>query len=292
MVSLITVNYNEIDETIAMLKSLGRYDDKHLEIIVIDNGSKLNETNKIKNIFPKIKTIRSEKNLGFAGGNNLGIKESKGSYLFFINNDTIFIDGLKTIFQLKEVLKNNLNAAIVSPLIYFFDHPDTLQYAGFTLPNSYTGRNKNSYYKKKIKVSCRTEITGIPHGAAMMLKKSIIDEVGLMPENYFLYYEEVDWAIQIRKKGYEVLVDHSSRILHKESVSTGKISGLKMYYLTRNRILFMRRNYKKINVFIFFLFFGLISIPIQVYKSIKNNQIDNLPPFFKGIKWNFLNSSH
>lgn len=289
MISLITVNFNEMDVTVDLIKSIGAYNLDEIEIIVVDNGSKIDHTSKVKKGFPEVTVIRSEKNLGFAGGNNLGINKAQGDYLFFINNDTVFTDGTTSILQLKKVLENNPKCGVVSPLIYYFDQPDTLQYGGCTVHNPLTGRNNSTHFKEKIVPSDKREPTGFPHGAAMMLRANTIEEVGLMPENYFLYYEEIDWAFNIKKKGYQILVDHSSHILHKESLATGKISGLKTYFLTRNRILFMRRNYKKLDFFMFSLFFSFISTPTHFLRCFVNKEINNIAPFVKAIEWNLKN---
>lgn len=289
MISLITVNFNEMDLTVELIKSIGDYDPSSLEIIVVDNGSKIDETHKLNVFRPEIKIIKSDQNLGFAGGNNLGIKQSKGDYLFFINNDTIFKEKTETIFRLRDVLQNNPNAGVVSPLIYYYEQPETLQYAGYTAHNPITGRNKTTHFRQKLSVSNKTVLTAFPHGAAMMLKKRIIDEVGLMPENYFLYFEELDWAFQIKNKGHQILVDHKSRIFHKESMATGKISGLKTYFLTRNRILFMRRNYNRIEFLLFILFFITVSTPTHIFRCVINGETHNIQPFYKAIKWHLVN---
>ena len=100
-VSIITINYNGLDDTCALLDTLPFNDD--LEVIVVDNASKEDEASIIEKRYPSVKVIRSKDNLGFAGGNNLGIKAAQGKYLFFINNDTIFKD-----FQDVEYKKDKL----------------------------------------------------------------------------------------------------------------------------------------------------------------------------------------
>src|SRR4029079_17862403 len=110
-----------------------------LEIIVVDNASSPNPVPRWQQNYPGVKFIRSEKNLGFAGGNNLGIKEATGDYLFLANNDTEFTEGL--IERLAGTLDTHPGAGMVSPKIRYFDQPDVLQYAGFTHMNYFTARN-------------------------------------------------------------------------------------------------------------------------------------------------------
>lgn len=288
MVSIITVNFNQMDVTLDLLKSIGSYKSTELEIIVVDNGSKIDESKKLTSLYPKVKLIVSDSNLGFAGGNNLGIKVAKGDYLFLVNNDTTL--PTHTISNLKEVLKSRKEVAIACPLIYYYDEPTVIQYAGFTTINPLTGRNKAINYKDKLVKSNKIVDTAYAHGAAMMIKKSIVEELGVMSENYFLYYEELDWVHRIKQSGYKVVVDHRSHILHKESISTGKASPLKTYFQTRNRILFMRRNFSGTKKVLFYLFFTLISIPKRLVLSVFNKDESHTLSFFAAIKWNLFNS--
>lgn len=288
MVSIITVNYNQMDVTMDLLRSIGSFDTSKLEIIVVDNGSKVDEMHKLNSLFPDVKSIRSDINLGFAGGNNLGIKAAKGDYLFLVNNDTIISQN--TIINLKEVLKQRPDVAIACPLIYYYDEPSVIQYAGFTSINPLTGRNKALNYKDKIVTSNKIAETAYAHGAAMMIKRSVVEKLGMMPENFFLYYEELDWVHRIKQSGYKVVVDHRSHILHKESISTGKNSPLKTYFQTRNRILFMRRNFSGIRKLLFYLFFTLISIPKYLMVCFSSKNENHIYSFFAGIKWNLLNN--
>ncbi|MFY0606789.1 MAG: glycosyltransferase family 2 protein [Cyclobacteriaceae bacterium] len=289
MVSIITVNYNQWDVTLELLRDFGSYDPNLIEIIVVDNGSKHNRSAEILSLFPSVTVIRSEINLGFAGGNNLGIKEAKGEYLFHVNNDTIVSQ--ETVMNLWQVLAENEEVAIACPLIYYYDDPTVIQYAGFTPINPWTGRNKAIGYKNQLKLSDKLEETSYAHGAAMMIKRTVVEKLGMMPENYFLYYEELDWVHQMTKSGYKVVVDHRSHILHKESISTGKSSVLKTYFQTRNRILFMRRNFVGFQRIPFMLFFTLISIPKYLFINLLKGKISHIESFLNGIIWNILNES-
>ena len=124
------------------------------------------------------------------------------------------------------------------------------------------------------------------HGAAMMVPKHIVDEVGMMTEVYFLYYEEHDWAEMIKRAGYRIFYQPKSHILHKESVSTGKFSPLKTYYLSRNRILFARRNFKPFPLCISLAFQLLVSIPKQTLTFTLKREFEHLTAFWQAISWN------
>ncbi|MEO7531627.1 MAG: glycosyltransferase, partial [Sediminibacterium sp.] len=139
-VSIITVNFNQPLVTEQLLYSIDQLNDyASIEIIVVDNGSKLNSVPAWQQKYPSVHFIRSEINTGFAGGNNIGIRAATGDFLFLVNNDTEFTTGL--ISKLVQVLETHPEAAIVSPKIRYYDQPDTLQYAGYSKMNYYTARN-------------------------------------------------------------------------------------------------------------------------------------------------------
>ena len=232
--SIITVNYNGVDDTCELIDSIP-FNDK-MEVIVVDNASTIDEASIIQQRFPHIIVIRSDNNLGFAGGNNLGIKAAKGKYLFFVNNDTIFKDF--RVNALIARLESSPHIAMVCPKIRFAwgNHP--IQYAGYTPLSPVTIRNQSIGFGEEDNRQYETpHQTPYAHGAAMMVKREIIEKVGLMPEDYFLYYEEIDWSMMFTRAGYEIWYDPACTIYHKESQSTGQESPLRTYYITRNRLL-------------------------------------------------------
>lgn len=239
-ISIITVNYNGLTDTCALIDTIP-FNDNSLEVIVVDNGSKENEADLIAKRYPHVKTIRSEKNLGFAGGNNIGIQASKGSYIFLINNDTIFDDF--NIQPLTMRLNTASEIGVVCPKIRFAKEPRPIQYAGYTPLTAITLRNHAIGYGEGDRGQYdQPHSTPYAHGAAMMIKREAMEEVGLMPECYFLYYEELDWSLMFSRAGYQIWYEPACTIYHKESCSTGENSPLKTYYVTRNRLLFAKRN--------------------------------------------------
>ena len=291
LVSIITVNFNHSFLTEELLTSINSTNDyKNIEIIVVDNGSIENPIPKWKNIYPDVKFIRSEINLGFAGGNNIGIKEAEGEYLFLVNNDTEFTKGL--IETLVSLLDKNNRIGVVSPKIRYFDAKDVLQYAGFTNMDFKTARNKCIGLKEidTGKYDHLTGPTGYAHGAAMMVSREAIEKAGLMAENFFLYYEELDWFERIKRAGFEIWVCMSALIYHKESMSVGKNSPIKEYYMNRNRILFVRKNTTIINRIIFYVYFLVVVTPRNLIKYMKEKEFSFIPLLFKAILWNFRNN--
>jgi GT2 family glycosyltransferase len=290
-VSIITVNFNQSLVTEQLLSSIELTNTyPNIEIIVVDNGSKLNSVPEWKAKYPATKFIRSDVNLGFAGGNNLGVKEATGNYLFFVNNDTEFTAGL--VQTLVDVLDRHPEVGMVSPKIRYFDQPDTLQYVGFTPMNYYTCRNYciGQFEKDSGQYDNTTGPTGYAHGAAMMVKRHAINKAGLMAENFFLYYEEMDWCDHIKKAGYQAWAETKALIYHKESVSVGRASGLKEYFMNRNRILFIRRNAPLHARLFFYVYFVCVVAPRNVLAYIKKGHKGFARLLFKAIWWNITNN--
>ena len=293
LVSIITVNYNQPEMTVAMLDSIRNLAYPNLEVFVVDNGSKQNPIPALEVQFPEIIGIRSDENLGFAGGNNLAVPKAKGELIFFVNNDTELADGL--IEKLVACFENIPKLGAVSPLIMYYPGPETngkniIQFLGATEVNSFTARNKTLAVGEENTGQYRDKPaypSPYAHGAAMMVHQQVIQEVGPLSNLFFLYYEELDWCDRIRAAGYQVYVEPKAEIFHKESVSTGKTSPLKTYYLNRNRIYFMRRNRSALEVMAFYCFLLIFTIPKNLLLFAVKGQWDHFKAFSRAIKWNF-----
>jgi len=265
-----------------MLASFKEVTYPNYEIIIIDNGSPTESPDSIKEKYPEVKLICSKENLGFAGGNNLGIKQAKGKYLLMLNNDTEvepdFIDSLV------DLMESDPQIGVVSPKIHYYYKENIIQYAGCPSMNLitsravYTGRNK-----KDVGQFDEVTETHAHHGACMMFRSSLLGEVGLLYEGYFLYYEEYDFAVRVKQNGYSIYYQPNSLIKHKESVSTGKSSPLKTYYLNRNRVLFIRRNTKGLTFLLAITYFYLIAFPKNTIKYLF--RLKHLIALYKGLFW-------
>ena len=281
--SIITINYNGIKDTCELIDSIPFNND--MEVIMIDNASKEDEASIISEKYPQVKVIRSEKNLGFAGGNNIGIKEAKGKYLFLINNDTYFKEF--NIDSLIERLESSDKIGIVCPKLRFAWGNNPIQFAGYTPLSNITLRNRAiGFGEIDMGQYDKAHPTPYAHGAAMLIKREAIEKVGLMPECYFLYYEEIDWSMMFTRAGYEIWNDPSCTVYHKESQTTGQNSPLRTYYITRNRLLLVKRNYKGINKYISYIYLigvvgmrDLIKYSLKRQTSLRNAVINGLRDF-------------
>ena len=248
--SIITVNYNGLDDTCELLETIPLI--SGIEVIVVDNGSHHDEAAIIHSRYPFVTAIRSEKNLGFAGGNNLGIRSAHGRDLFFVNNDTLFCkeknsDKKEEVVKAIDALINRLDSAddigMVCPKIRFSWDDSPIQFTGYTPLSRITLRNASIGFGEPDHGQYDTpHPTPYAHGAAMLAKREAVERAGLMPECYFLYYEELDWSLMFARSGYSIWYDPNFTIFHKESRTTGQGSPLRCYYISRNRLLFTRRN--------------------------------------------------
>jgi GT2 family glycosyltransferase len=285
LVSVITVNYNQARVTCELLESLKDISYPNIEVIVVDNHSVEDDPSIIKKEHPWVKFIENPINYGFAAGNNFGIMAAKGDYILLLNND---IEVPKRFLEpLVELLESDQKIGAVSPKIKYFYRSDSIQYAGYTPINPVTMRNfAIGYMEKDDGKYDDVRETAYGHGAALMVPMRVIKEVGLMSYIFFLYYEEADWCARIIDAGYKIYYSGKSYVLHKESVSTGKLSALKTYYLNRNRLVFMRRNYEGRNFYLGIFYQLFVSIPKNAFKFLLKGKVAVFMAYYKAILWN------
>jgi len=289
LVSIVSVQYGHPEVTLEMITSLKQITYPNIEIIIVDNASPEGDPDISKEKFPDIVYIKSDSNLGFAGGNNLGINVAKGKYILMLNNDTVVEPDF--LEPLVEKMETDPNIGIVSPKIRFYHTPDTLQYVGYENINPITQRGgARGFGEKDLGQYEEDAEAAYGHGAAMMIPMKVIKEVGLMADVFFLYYEELDWAHRIRNAGYRIFYVHKSLIYHKESISTGgRVSALRAYYMTRNRILYMRRNFSGFTLFLALLYQVLIAIPKNSLISAIKGGPKFIRAYNKGVFWHIYN---
>jgi len=292
MTSIISVNFNQPEVTIAFLKSVKDHAGEiPLEVILVDNGSRIDHGPEFLSAFPGLIYLRLAENLGFAGGNNIGIERATGDFLLLLNNDTEITPNLIPV--LTEELELNPEIGLISPLLLYYDQPDLIQYAGFTEMNYLTCRNKGigNMESNAGQYDELSRETAFCHGAAMMCRRADLERVGLMEAHYFLYYEELDWCEKFKRAGKKIWFSGRTKVYHKESVSVGKESNIKTYFMTRNRMLFIRRNTGWFNTMLFSLFYIFIACPKQMLLYLKKGRKDLIKWVLKGLIWNFSHSN-
>lgn len=283
LLSIITVNYRQAQVTNQLLVSLGNMPWRNYEVIIVDN-SENGDADNITLTDPRVQLIVSPRNEGFAAGNNIGLREAKGDYLLLLNNDTEVAPDF--IEPLVNYLAEHHEAGAVCPKIKYYYAPQMIQYAGFSSMNPFTLRMRawGSHEQDSAEYGSVRE-TDFAHGCAMMIPRKVYDRVGTMPEEYFLYYEEHEWSARIRRSGYRIFCVPQSVIWHKESVSVDKLSPMKTYYISRNRILFMRRNLPFAFQLVATLYLALISVPSTILRMLFTGQFSHLQAYTEAILW-------
>lgn len=280
MVSIITINYNGWQDTCELIDSLKRYETYPYEVIVVDNASKGDDVQRLRNAFPDIQVVASDRNLGFAGGNNLGYRYASGNYILFLNNDML----IKSSFlaPLVHSLQKG-DYAGVSPCIHFLYKPGQIQYYGYHDMTRITLRHTTELFDPARRENfLRPVPTEVLHGGAMMFRREAIEKVGLMAETYFLFYEEFDWSRRFREAGYKLFYEPSSNVYHKESMTIKSKTPLRNYYLTRSRIIFARRNNKGVSCFLSCLYLVVISAPYKMLNYVGKGNWNMISSIWKG----------
>jgi len=288
LVSIITVNYDHPEVTCALLASLRKVTYPNVEIIVVDNASPNDDPGIIPASFPEVHFMQSKENLGFAGGNNLAIRQAKGDFVLLLNNDTEVEPGFLEPLVAKCASDSTIGA--VSPKIKYWSNPDTIQFTGQAPINPWTVRSHGYGWGQKDDGQFDQDaLTHYVHGAAMMIPMEVIRRVGLMSEIYFLYYEELDWGARIRAAGLNLWYVHDSVVFHKESVSVGKMSPFKTYWMNRSRWMYLRRNVHGLTFLVALLFQTFASVPKNLIVFTVKRQAEHLKAYVKALLWHLKN---
>ncbi|WP_297338030.1 glycosyltransferase family 2 protein [Algoriphagus sp.] len=248
-VAIILVNWNGLSFTKACLQSLKKVDFPSFRVIVVDNASRENEGEILEAEFPEILLIQSPENLGFTGGNNLGVKkalEMGFSHILLLNNDTL----VEPDFLGKMMLKMNESAKIgvVQPLICFLGSPKKIWSAGGKW-NAFLSRAITKGDRKNLEnFSLSDQKLDWATGCCMLIRREAILESGLLQEQYFAYFEDVEWSLRFGEKGWEIHLDSQAKIYHEAGASSkkkhaeGTLSPRVFYFHVRNQFYLIRSN--------------------------------------------------
>lgn len=247
-IGIVIVNWNNKTDVLHCINSLKSdgYLDAH-RIIVQDNGSTDGSVEEIQKEFPEIEILRSMENLGYAGGNNNGIRQIlKGSarFVLILNPDTLVQKG--SIEQLVRVMDENRDVGIVGPTILDPDgkvwsrggYVDRMRYSAGLIG---LGEMSENHRSDPDLVGMTKEVDYIS-GTAMMVRREVFESVGLFHLEYFIYFEDVELCLRAKAAGFRIVLVPSATIDHKESSSFGKNSPAHRYYMARNHMLFVERN--------------------------------------------------
>ena len=322
-VSIIILNWNGWKDTLECLESLYQITYPNYDIIAVDNGSEDESIEKIKEyaegkieveskffeyssdnkpikiveytreeaeegkeieianlpLNQRLIIIKNEKNYGFAEGNNIGIRYAlevlNPDYVLLLNNDTVVDKEFLT--ELVKVAESDEKIGIVGAVNYYYDMPEKIWFAGGKI-DFWTGKVYAIGLNDKIK-----EVDYVA-GSSFLIKKEVIEKVGILNPAYFIYWEETDWCARAHKAGYKVLFIPKSKIWHKVSAITKKISGFSEYLLTRNMFWFMKQHATRSQYLSFLLyFFGFRFWFTSGIYILSDKNITAVIPFLRGV---------
>jgi GT2 family glycosyltransferase len=297
MVSIITINYNLSKETIPCIQSLLASDYRDYRIFLVDNGSQSEDYLKLINVFdnnPKVKLLRIEKNCGYVGGVNYGIRNARNSepdYIMVMNNDTI-IDR-KAVGCLVDAAKRHNNRAIVSGKVYYYYQPDVLQHTGVLfkdhryLTTIYPGRNEidTGQFNDELERDSLDDVF-------WLFPVKLIDDIGLYSDYFFLYAEQGDFAQRAKRNGYKLIFTPEAKIWHKESMTIGAGNPQAPhthYWRGKSAIIFTYRNLKN-RFFIANLVIIMLKAIVNYIinrNGIRSIHLARLRGYKSGIEWLF-----
>jgi hypothetical protein len=240
-VAVIILNWNGKDQTLDCLASLRQLDYPEYEVVVVDNASEDGSVQAVRVSYPEVTVIENRKNLGFAQGNNVGMKYalSSADYVLLLNNDTVVAPQfLKSLIGAAET---DPQIGMAGPTIYYFDRPQIIWSAGGAIDWKH-GSTRMLHLDEE---DCG-QLEAQPHpvdfvtGCALLIKASVIRQVGLLDPRFFAYYEETEWCVRAARAGFHILHVPQAHIWHKISAQARETSPLVHYYMTRNRLLFLK----------------------------------------------------
>lgn len=250
LVYIVIINWNGWRDTMQCIDSLRKLTYPLYRVVVIDNGSTDESVSKLQACVPYIDLIKTGKNLGFSGGNNVGIRwaiEQKASYVLLLNNDTVVAPDLLDAFV--KVADTHPDVAAMAPKIYYFDQPDLLWFAGgkahnrLDSPDHLGGGEKDKGQYDQV---CDTPFI---NGCAFFARTKTIADIGLLDERYFYMFEDTDWTMRFLQAGYRCLYVPQARLWHKAHGATGgERTPCWCYFYERNRLLWLKTHFSKIGL--------------------------------------------
>lgn len=251
LVISVVLNTNRRDDTLECIDSLLNNSYPNQKIIVLDNHSTDGSIPAIREAHPDVQIIRLETNLGYAGNNNVGIRaaiEQGAKWVFVLNEDIIL--ARDCIGQLVEVGEQDRQTGILGPLIYHHDEPQVIQSAGGLLGKYWQSIHigKNEFDRGQYN---RLRAVEWVSGCAILVRRTAIEQAGMLDQDYFIYWEETEWCIRIGRAGWKILSVPQAHVWHKGVQRNYQPKPSFTYYGTRNHLLTLAKHKAPLNARIF-----------------------------------------
>jgi len=254
-VIVVVLNWNGKADTLECLESLKRVHYPGHKIVVVDNGSTDDSVEAIRSLYPDTEIFVNQTNLGYAGGNNVGLRRAIAlgvPYFLVLNNDTVVDpDFLRELF---DVAESDKTIGVVGPAVYDYGIKDRIQElggkilwkSGQVIPVPTYDAISGSFPKYiEVDTVC---------GCCFLGRVELLEKVGFLDEDFFSHWEEYDWHTRVKRNGYRVVYAGNARIWHKAGQSSRKLTGFKDYYNARNRVLFMKKNASRGQLLLFLVY--------------------------------------
>jgi len=240
-VCIVVLNWNGIGDTLECLESIHRLEYPDFGVIVVDNGSRDGSAAILRRAYPQIALIENRRNLGYSAGNNQGMRrawEDGADYVWLLNNDTVVEPD--SLGKLVEEAERSPETGLISPVVHHYEDRERVQFMG-------------SYFDyathELVSVRRWSELDDewvqrhlVLWGTALLIRKSVVDAIGYLSEEYFAYHEDCDYSLRALRSNFRTAVRRDSRVFHKDSRSTGKWSPMQVFLRTRNDYFLWRDN--------------------------------------------------
>ncbi len=240
-VYIVVLNWNNYKDTIECIRSLQKTTYHNYEIIIVDNGSTNDSQKILEEEFPEIKLIQTGKNLGYSGGNNRGIKYAleHGADLIWVLNPDTLVDP-QVLTELVRGMSGS-GVGIAVPKIYYRGSPQTVWFVDSRL-NMRTGQADHLFFGQADEGQFdEAHYLEWAPGTSLLIKRQVLEKIGLFDERYFLFYEDVDLCVRARRAGFKIAFAPKAKIWHKVGSTVGEKNPANEYYKTRNRLYFVKK---------------------------------------------------
>ncbi len=290
-ITIVTLNWNGYEDTLELLESLKKISYQNFDVVLVDNGSEGDDVEKLESNYGGfVKVLRNKSNLGFAGGNNEGIKialQNNADYVLLINNDTVVEPDI--LHNLIQKFNTDERIGIVAPKINFYAEPQKIWSAGGKI-SKLRGSAISFSVKRGKNTSLKDELVDFVSGCCMLIKRNLFSEIGYFDEKYFLYMEDADYCWRAADAGFKIVCVPQCTILHKvNSSSSDKYQNLPLYYMTRNRLYFAKKLFPKyIGIVYTYILISMIIKSVYWLLTGRKNKILVVKKAFTDFKLNAL----
>lgn len=241
-VMVLILNWNGLDDTLACLASLRQIDCPDCRVLVVDNGSDDGSPTIIRERFPAVRVVENGENLGFTGGNNVGLRyalESDADFVLLLNNDTEVAPDV--LSRLVAAARADPSVGIVGPTVYYHERPERIWSAGGAIDwrrgeTTMVGLNERDTGQFGLEPRPVDFVTG----CALLVKREVVERIGLLDERFFAYYEEAEWCVRARQAGFRIWHVPRAKVWHKIPLDARDSSRVVHYYMVRNQLLFLK----------------------------------------------------